>query len=82
MTDSADNHANKVKLTATQKSFIKFITVTILIISFALIYHFTDDKEPLAQKFFENRKTPQTYSEYKETESAKKKAERNIFLQD
>lgn len=73
---------DKAVQSATQKSFIKFLFVTIVLITLGVVFHYSQDKPPLAQKFFEDRKSPESYHEYKENETAKKKAERNIFLQD
>lgn len=80
MKNSAEQ--DKAVQSATQKSFIKFLFVTIVLITLGVLFHYSQDKPPLAQKFFEDRKSPESYHEYKENETAKKKAERNIFLQD
>lgn len=72
---------DKTSHSASQKSLIKFILITLTLITLGLIFHYSQDKPPVAQKFFEDRKSPESYHEYKDNESAKKKAERNIFLQ-
>ncbi len=71
-------------LSSTTKALIKFIGFIFLLIIVGLVYHFnTDQSIESTQKFFEQRKQFQEYHEYKKDEdSAKKKAERNIFLQD
>ena len=81
MNNTAKNQNEHKNASATQKSFLKFIAGVIVLILLGLIFHYSQDKPPIAQKFFEDRKSPESYHEYKDNESAKKKAERNIFLQ-
>lgn len=70
-------------LSSTTKALIKFIGFTIMLVALGVIYHLnTDQSIESTQRFFEQRKQFQEYHEYKkEEETAKKKAERNIFLQ-
>ena len=72
------------KLSSSTRSLLKFLGVILLLTVLGLIYHFnTDQSIESTQKFFEQRKQFQEYHNYKkEEETAKKKAERNIFLQD
>ncbi|MFY0640195.1 MAG: hypothetical protein JXR16_04045 [Bermanella sp.] len=71
------------KLNSNTKAFIKFMSVILVLIGLGLIYHAnTDQSMPSAQRFFEQRKNVEEYHAYKEEEeSAKKRAEKNIFLQ-
>lgn len=49
----------------------------------AIAYLFlTYEPKSVAQKFYEDRQRAEDYYENKEQDSAKKRAERNIFLQD
>ena len=79
---------NKAKQANTSKklgSLIKygvFLAVFSGIMVFAAYSFISHNPKPIAQKFFENRKMGQDYQDYKDNESAKKKAERNVFLQD
>ncbi len=61
---------------------ILFLLIFTGIMAMAAYSFFTYNPEPIAQKFFENRKMAKDYQDYKDEDSAKKKAERNIFLQD
>ncbi|MGK0444772.1 MAG: cytoskeletal protein RodZ [Bermanella sp.] len=65
------------------KSLIKLIVIALVLIGLGLTFHFnTDQSIPSTERFFEQRKNVQEYHEYKqEEESAKKRAEKNIFLQ-
>lgn len=65
------------------KSLVIFISVVTLLVGCGVYFHLnTDQSNPKTEAFFEARKNPESYHEYKaEEESAKKKAERNIFLQ-
>ena len=65
------------------KSLVIFISVVTVLVSCGVYFHLnTDQSNPKTEAFFEARKNPESYHEYKaEEESAKKKAERNIFLQ-
>lgn len=80
--------SNRIKtkyktLNSTTQSLIKFLGITALLILFGLLYHFnTDQNIDATEKFFEYRKNVQEYHQYQEEEEdAKKRAERNIFLQ-
>ena len=63
------------------KSII-FLVIFTGIMALSAYSFFTYDPDPIAQNFFENRKMAKDYQDYKNEDSAKKKAERNIFLQD
>lgn len=66
------------------KILIKSLLIIMSLIAIGLYFHLNRE-EPFAKSevFFESRKTPESFFEYKEEEqTAKKKAERNIFLQD
>jgi hypothetical protein len=65
------------------KALLKFLMVILILVGLGLLYHFkTDQGLENTQRFFENRKDVQEYHKYKEDEeSAKKRAEKNIFLQ-
>ncbi len=66
-----------------KKQLVVFLLITALLVILGLILYALDDRPPMAQAFFEERKTPKSYHEYKKEEmTAKEKAERNIFLQD
>ncbi len=78
---------NKAKVNHKKKvaSLVKpaiFIGVFTGLMAFAAYSFLTYDPEPIAQEFFENRKMGKDYQDLKDKESAKKKAQRNIFLQD
>ena len=85
----APNNTFKAKynaLNSNTKALLKFLGVVVVLIGLGLIYHAnTDQSMESAQRFFEQRRSvmdPETYQENaKEDESAKKRAERNIFLQ-
>lgn len=66
------------------KALLIFLLIIFGLLSVGLIYYFQNDQNfQSTESFFENRKGVQEYHEYKESEeSAKKRAERNIFLQD
>ncbi len=70
------------KKTANRIKLVIFLLTFSGIMAFAAYNFFTYDPEPIAQEFFENRKMGKDYQDYKDKESAKKKAERSIFLQD
>jgi len=80
------SHPIKVKfegLNDNTRALIKFLGITLLLILLGLLYHFnTDQNTEAAQKFFEERKKVQEFHKYQEAEAdAKKRAEKNIFLQ-
>ncbi|MGR6872863.1 hypothetical protein ACU6U9_11270 [Pseudomonas sp. HK3] len=71
------------KLNSTTKSLLFFILIVSVLIGLGLVYHFNSPPSlENAQRFFEQRKSVEEYHAYKEEEeSAKKRAEKNIFLQ-
>ena len=66
-----------------RKSLIIMVAVIAAHVGLGVYFHLnTDQSMKSTEAFFEARKSPEEYYEYKESEeSAKKKAERNIFLQ-
>ncbi|MEH6344101.1 MAG: hypothetical protein V7785_03360 [Bermanella sp.] len=62
----------------------RFILLAVLIgVLGAIVYLFlTYEPKSVAQKFYEDRQNARDYYQGKDNESAKKRAERNIFLQD
>jgi hypothetical protein len=59
-----------------------FVTLCLLVLfamALAFLYY---EPEPLAEDFYKARKSVNDYHQYEESDSAKKKAERNVFLQD
>jgi len=82
----ATPHPLKVKfdsLSDSSRSLIKFLGITFILILIGLLYHFNaDQKIDATEKFFEERKKFQAFHQYQEDEAdAKKRAEKNIFLQ-
>ncbi|MAA71682.1 MAG: hypothetical protein CL679_08140 [Bermanella sp.] len=75
--------AKYAALNSNTQSLIKLLVVAIVLIALGLVFHFnTDQSIPSTERFFEQRKNVQEYHEYQqEDESAKKRAEKNIFLQ-
>lgn len=67
-----------------KKSLIIFVGVIAVLVMLGVIFHLNSDQSHQSvESYFEQRKTPEEYHQYKkEEESSKKKAERNIFLQD
>jgi len=78
--DKAKTHQKKK--TANRIKLVIFLVTFAGIMAFAAYSFLTYDPEPIAQEFFENRKMGKNYQDLKDKESAKKKAQRNIFLQD
>lgn len=66
------------------RSLVIFISVVVILVAIGVIAHLTSEPtHDNVAKFFEKRKTPTEFKEYKDKEEdAKAKAERNIFLQD
>lgn len=85
MNDKAKLTQDKSNLeTAKQlRSLIIFVSVVSILVGLGVYAHLnTDQSNPKAEAFFKARKSPEEHFEYQEEEmSAKKKAERNIFLQ-
>jgi CHASE3 domain sensor protein len=67
-----------------RKGLLIFVGVVVVLVGLGVLFHLnTDQSTKSVQTYFEKRKMPEDYHQYKkEEESAKKKAERNIFLQD
>jgi len=65
---------------ATLKAII-FVLSCIGLISFSAHYFTGYTPKPVAEKFYMDRKSPGDYQKLKDAESAKKKSEKNIFLQ-
>ena len=65
------------------KSLFIFVGVAAALVMIGVIIHLNSDQSnESVQSFFEQRKSPEAYHEYKEEEeSSKRKAEKNIFLQ-
>lgn len=77
---------SKKQLQETQqqrKTLAIMLGVISALVGFGVYHHLNSDQSMKStEAFFEARKSPEKYYEYKEAEeSAKKKAERNIFLQ-
>ena len=66
---------------AKRKKLIFIASVTGVLV-LAAVYMINYEPQSLAESFYENRKSVESYNEYKGNESAKSKAERNVFLQD
>jgi len=66
-----------------KKRLIRFISIVGVLVLLGVIFHMSSDQSTKSvETFFEQRKSPEEYHQYKqEEESAKRKAERNIFLQ-
>jgi len=71
------------QLNSNTKALIKFIGTVLVLITLGLIFHSnTDQSIKSTERFFEQRKDVQEYHTYqKEEQDAKKRAEKNIFLQ-
>jgi predicted secreted protein len=67
-----------------RKSLITFLGVVSTLVAIGVYHHLNSDQSNKStEAFYESRKSPGAYYEYQESEeSSKKKAERNIFLQD
>lgn len=67
-----------------KRSLMIFVGAVIVLVAVGVIVHLNSDPtHDNVAKFFEKRKTPVEFKEYKDREEdAKTKAERNIFLQD
>ena len=83
--DNAMKQTNKQKSEqkkASNRRMLIFLGVSISLLGIGGYLLLTYDPKSVAQKFYEDRKSAQYYQEYRESQSAEKKAERNIFLQD
>ena len=86
MAKSPSKNSLKAKyaaLSTTNQSLVKFLAITSILILLGLLYHFnTDQNIESTERFFEQRKTVQDFHQYQQDEEdAKKRAEKNIFLQ-
>lgn len=85
MSEEKPNKLSKQELESKKqrKSLIIMVSVISVLVGLGVYFHLnTDQSMKSTEAFFEARKSPEQYYEYKEAEeSAKKKAERNIFLQ-
>lgn len=70
-------------LNSNTQSLIKFLAITVTLILLGVLYHFNSDQNiDSTEKFFEQRKSVQEFHQHQaDEEDAKKRAERNIFLQ-
>ncbi len=75
-------NSKKKSATSAEKLPVKFLVSVSILLGLAIYTMLTYEPKPIAQSFYEKRKNVDTYEVYKNTDSAKKKAERNIFLQD
>ncbi len=64
------------------KRLLIFLGISISLLGIGGYLLLTYEPKSMAQKFYEDRKSVQYYQEYRDSQSNKKKAERNIFLQD
>ena len=85
MSEEKPNKLSKQELESKKqrKSLIIMVSVISVLVGLGVYFHLnTDQSMKSTEAFFEARKSPEQYYEYKEAEeSPKKKAERNIFLQ-
>ncbi len=65
-----------------KRNKIIFIASVAGILVFAAVYMMNYEPPSLAEDFYKNRKSVDSYNEYKNSDDAKSKAERNVFLQD
>jgi len=83
--DNAMKKSNKAKdneKEASNKRLFIFLGVSISLLIIGGYLLLTYEPKSTAQKFYEDRKDVEYYQQYRDSQSAKKKAERNIFLQD
>ena len=66
-----------------KKSLMIFVGVVSGLVLLGVVFHLSSDQSTESvETFFEQRKSPEEYHKYKqEEESSKRKAEKNIFLQ-
>ena len=83
--DNLQPENNKIKSETQQqrRSLIIMLSIISVLVGLGVYFHLNSDQSMKStEAFFEARKSPESYYEYKEEEeSSKKKAERNIFLQ-
>ena len=79
-----DKQEKKIKSSEeiTKRNRIIFIACVAGVLVFAAIYMMNYEPPSMAESFYESRKSVESYDEYQDMDSAKKKAERNVFLQD
>ena len=58
------------------------LVVSISLLSVGAYLLLSHEPKSVAQKFYEDRKSEEYYQQHRDSQSAKKKAERNIYLQD
>ncbi len=75
-------NSKKKSVNSKNKLPVKVLISASILLGLAIYAMLTYEPKPIAHNFYENRKKVDTYEVYKNTDSAKKKAERNIFLQD
>ncbi len=83
--DNAMKKSNNKKVNekeASNKRLLIFLGVSISLLGIGGYLLLTYEPKSTAQKFYEDRKDVEYYQQYRDSQSAKKKAERNIFLQD
>ncbi len=65
-----------------KKGLIIFIAVSLTLLAVGAFLLITYQPKSVAERFYENRKSELYYQEHRDAQSNKRKAERNIFLQD
>ena len=60
---------------------VVFLAISMALVTYSAHYFINYQPTPVAEKFFADRKDVVDYQKYKDSESAKKKAEKNIYLQ-
>ncbi len=78
--DGTGKHSSKPKGLGILK-MVAFIAISIAVVIYAGFYFMNYQPTPVAEKFYADRKGVADYQKYKDNESAKKKAEKNIYLQ-
>jgi len=78
--DGTEKVVAKPKKSGTLKVVV-FIAISLAVVTYAGFYFMTYQPTPIAEKFYADRKGVVEYQKYKDSESAKKKAQKNIYLQ-
>jgi len=73
------NNANQE---VTQRKQVMFSIIVLCLLGLSAYYFTTYEPTAMAQSFYENRQSAEQYRQSRALDSAKVKAERNIFLQD
>jgi|GEM_PF-2173068 len=60
---------------------VAFLAISMTVVAYAGYYFMNYQPTPVAEKFYADRKGVVDYQKYKDGESAKKKAEKNVYLQ-